>query len=106
MGAGGVGGSARYDLLLYLAPGPGVACGARGACAAPVAGHPDSAEALRLAALLVAHPAAVWYDEQVRRQARALLDAATAAPGHEHRDALRELRTALINAGDIDAARS
>ncbi|WP_316779947.1 hypothetical protein [Streptomyces sasae] len=70
------------------------------------AGHPDSEDALLLVALLVSHPSAVWYDEEVRRQARALLHAAAGTSGHEHADVLRKLRTALINAGDIDAART
>lgn len=67
--------------------------------------HPASADAVALAAHLLTRPApAAWYDVEVRRHARALLQAAAALPGHEHPDAVEELRQALINAGEVDAA--
>jgi hypothetical protein len=67
--------------------------------------HPGREDALLLAAQLVTHPTGTWRDDAVRRHARALLDASAAGPGAEHPDALQELRTALVNAGDVDAAR-
>ncbi|MER6787923.1 hypothetical protein ABT330_25420 [Streptomyces sp. NPDC000658] len=69
------------------------------------AGHPGQEDALLLAALLLTHPAGTWRDEPVRRHARTLLDAAAARPHTERPAALLELRTALVNAGDVDAAR-
>ncbi|WP_329020286.1 hypothetical protein [Streptomyces sp. NBC_01601] len=68
------------------------------------AAHPASADAIVLAAHLLTRPApAAWYDFEVRRHARALLQAA-ARTGHEHPDAVEELRRALVNAGEVDAA--
>lgn len=68
--------------------------------------HPGVEDALLLAAQLVAHPAGTWRDEAVRRHTRTLLDAATAATRGELSDAVSELRAALVNAGDLGAARS
>ncbi|WP_279617143.1 hypothetical protein [Streptomyces regalis] len=68
--------------------------------------HPDSEDALLLAAQLVTHPAETGQDAAVRRHARALLDAAAARPAHEHPAVLRALREALVNSGDIDAAQA
>ena len=50
-----------------------------GPVAERAADHPDRGTALLLATLLVTH-STTWQDVQVRRYARALLDAATAAP--------------------------
>ncbi|MEU1168227.1 hypothetical protein ABZ372_51860 [Streptomyces sp. NPDC005921] len=69
------------------------------------AGHPGSEDALLPPAQLVTHLAGTRRDAVVRRYARALLKAAAAQPADEHPDALRVLRQALVNAGDIDAAR-
>ncbi|MEU0678190.1 hypothetical protein ABZ330_36125 [Streptomyces sp. NPDC006172] len=69
------------------------------------ASHPGREDALLLAALLLTHPAGTWQDEPVRRHARTLLDAAAARPHTERPAAFLELRTALVNAGDVDAAR-
>ncbi|MFE0356447.1 hypothetical protein ACFW2K_38805 [Streptomyces nigra] len=68
------------------------------------AAHPDRADALLLAAALVTQAPGTWRETAVRRHARALLDAATALPRSEHPVELQELRTALVNAGDVDAA--
>ncbi|WP_020684239.1 hypothetical protein [Streptomyces prunicolor] len=68
------------------------------------AAHPDSAEALLLAAELVARAPGTWREAAVRRNARALLDAATALPSGERPRGVQELRTALVNAGDVGAA--
>ncbi|MEW2259701.1 hypothetical protein [Streptomyces sp. NPDC047869] len=68
------------------------------------AAHPDRADALLLAALLVAQAPGTWRETAVRRYARALLDAATALPPGERPCGVQELRTALVNAGDVGAA--
>ncbi|MEU9348978.1 hypothetical protein AB0D74_48055 [Streptomyces sp. NPDC048278] len=68
------------------------------------AAHPDRADALLLAALLVARAPVTWREAAVRRHARALLDAATALPQDERPSGVEELRTALVDAGDVDAA--
>ncbi|MEU6184022.1 hypothetical protein [Streptomyces coeruleorubidus] len=68
------------------------------------AAHPDRGDALLLAALLVARSAGTWREAAVRRHARALLDAAVALHLAERPFGVTELRTALVNAGDIDAA--
>jgi hypothetical protein len=57
-----------------------------------------------LVTLLVAHPAAAWRDEGLRWHARALFQAAAACAGHEPPEAVEELRRALVNAGEADAA--
>lgn len=69
------------------------------------AAHPDRAEALLLAAVLVSRAPGTWREAAVRRHARALLDAAAARPADERPQAWQELRAALVNAGDVDAAR-
>ncbi|WP_432158559.1 hypothetical protein [Streptomyces sp. bgisy153] len=69
------------------------------------AAHPRVEDALLLAAQLVAHPTRTWRDDAVRRHAHALLDAAAALPEAERPPALEELRTALVNAGDVGAVR-
>ncbi|MFE5374017.1 hypothetical protein [Streptomyces mirabilis] len=66
--------------------------------------HPDRADALLLAALLVAQAPGTWRETAVRRNARALLDAATALPPGERLRGVQELRTVLVNAGDVGAA--
>ncbi|MFJ8902960.1 hypothetical protein [Streptomyces sp. NPDC102370] len=69
------------------------------------AAHPDRADALLLAAQLVTHAPGTWQEVAIRRHARALLDAANTPPHAEHPAAREELKTALVNAGDVDAAR-
>nr|AHE39225.1 hypothetical protein pFRL3_448 [Streptomyces sp. FR1] len=68
------------------------------------AAHPDRADALLLAAALVTQAPGTWREAAVRRHARALLDAATALPQGERPCGVQELTTALVNAGDVDAA--
>ncbi|CAM5658901.1 MULTISPECIES: hypothetical protein [Streptomyces] len=65
--------------------------------------RPDSEDALVLAAYLVDAPG-TGQNAAVRRYARALLDAATALPQDERPCEIQQLRTALINAGDVDTA--
>ncbi|MEV1040534.1 hypothetical protein AB0J01_28370 [Streptomyces sp. NPDC050204] len=69
------------------------------------AAHPGDRDALLLTTLLVARPADLWGAREVLPHARALLHAAQALAGHPHTDAVMRLREALINAGEIDAAR-
>ncbi|MFE0857287.1 hypothetical protein [Streptomyces mutabilis] len=69
------------------------------------AAHPGSHDALLLAELLVTHAPGTWTDTAVRGHARALLDAAAALPAAERPTAWQGLRRALVNAGDVDAAR-
>ncbi|MFF4205768.1 hypothetical protein ACFYZ8_34535 [Streptomyces sp. NPDC001668] len=69
------------------------------------AAHPGRADALLLAALLVTSAPGTWREAAVRRHARTLLDAATALPQAERPAGREELRTSLVNAGDVDAAR-
>ncbi|MGW0868205.1 hypothetical protein [Streptomyces sp. NPDC002611] len=66
--------------------------------------HPDRADALLLAAALVTQAPGTWREAAVRRNARALLDTATALPQDERPCGVQELTTALVNAGDVDAA--
>ncbi|MGY5124336.1 hypothetical protein [Streptomyces nigrescens] len=66
--------------------------------------HPDSEDALHLTAQMVTHPAGTGQNAAVRHHARALLDAATALPQDERPSEVQKLRTALVNAGDVDAA--
>lgn len=68
------------------------------------AAHPDRPDALLLAALLVARAPGTWQETAVRRHARVLLDAATVLPPGERPRGVRELRTALVNVGDLGAA--
>ncbi|MFI9772842.1 hypothetical protein ACIHJG_39295 [Streptomyces sp. NPDC052415] len=67
--------------------------------------HPGRREAAHLAALLVAHPSTdPWRDATVREHARSLLAAiGQLPPDPELEGPTRELRDALITAGDIDA---
>ncbi|MEU2982627.1 hypothetical protein ABZ678_38590 [Streptomyces hirsutus] len=65
---------------------------------------PDHADALLLAALLVAQAPGTWRETVIRRNARTLLDAAIALPPSERPCGVQELRTALVNAGDVGAA--
>ncbi|MEU4077727.1 hypothetical protein [Streptomyces venezuelae] len=69
------------------------------------AAHPGSHDALLLAELLVAHAPGTWTDPAVGGHARALLDAAAALPAAERPTSWQGLRRALVNAGDVDAAR-
>ncbi|MET8647670.1 hypothetical protein [Streptomyces sp. NPDC004675] len=66
--------------------------------------HPDSENALLLTAQMVTHPAGTGQNAAVRHHARTLLDAATALPQDERPSEIQKLRTALVNAGDVDAA--
>lgn len=68
------------------------------------AANPDRPDALLLAALLVTHAPGTWQETAVRRHARVLLDAATALPPGERPRGVGELRTVLVNAGDLGAA--
>lgn len=70
------------------------------------AGHPRNPDALLLAAHLLTRPASeTWDDVDVRRHARTLLEAAVALPAAERPAETEELRRALIDAGDVQAAR-
>lgn len=69
------------------------------------AAHPGSQDALLLAVLLVTHTPGTWTDTAVRGHARTLLDATAAMPAAERPPAWQGLREALVNAGDVDAAR-
>ncbi|MFE6274093.1 hypothetical protein ACFVQ9_35490 [Streptomyces goshikiensis] len=68
------------------------------------AGGPGNQDALLLAAVLVTHPSGTWTHQVVLGQARALLDTVAALPAAERPSAWEELRTVLVNAGDIAAA--
>ncbi|MFE2046381.1 hypothetical protein ACFXAZ_36765 [Streptomyces sp. NPDC059477] len=68
------------------------------------AAHPGSEDALLLAAVLVTQAPGTWREAAVRRHARALLDATAALPAAGRPAARQELRTALVNAGDVGAA--
>ncbi|MEU1352123.1 hypothetical protein [Streptomyces sp. NPDC005795] len=67
--------------------------------------HPTDPDALQLATHLVARPAARWSTRDVLPSARALLQAAQVVPHHPHAEAVAQLREALVNAGEVDAAR-
>ncbi|MFF8992615.1 hypothetical protein ACF09H_22300 [Streptomyces sp. NPDC014983] len=69
------------------------------------AAHPGSQDALLLAELLVTYAPGTWRDTAVRRHARTLLDATAALPADERPAAWQGLRRALVNAGDVAAAR-
>ncbi len=69
------------------------------------AAHPGRPDALLFAAVLVSQTPGTWREVAVRRHARALLEAAAVLPGADRPHAWRELRAALVNAGDVDAAR-
>ncbi|MET9615385.1 hypothetical protein [Kitasatospora indigofera] len=69
------------------------------------AGHPRNPDALLLAAHLLTRPApAPEYDAEVRRHARALLQAAAALPEAEHPAQEEQLRRALVETGEVDLA--
>ncbi|WP_405429650.1 hypothetical protein [Streptomyces anulatus] len=69
--------------------------------------HPKNLDALRLAAHLLTGPAPRGgQDPDVRRHARALLQAAQALPAPEHPEAIEQLRRALVEAGEVDLART
>ncbi|MFD8396369.1 hypothetical protein ACFV2N_46160 [Streptomyces sp. NPDC059680] len=71
------------------------------------AGHPRSPDALLLAAALLTRPTpAPEYDADVRRHARALLQAAAALPEAERPAQAEQLRRALVEAGEVDLART
>ncbi|MYX99857.1 hypothetical protein GT045_34925 [Streptomyces sp. SID486] len=67
--------------------------------------HPDKPAAAQLTALLVAHPSTdPWRDATVRQHARTLLAAmGQRPPDPQLAQPTKELRNALITAGDIDA---
>ncbi len=69
------------------------------------AARPGSQDALLLAELLVTHAPGTWTDTAVRGHARTLLDATAALPAPERPPAWKGLRRALVNAGDVAAAR-
>ncbi|MEV6426006.1 hypothetical protein [Streptomyces sp. NPDC051662] len=70
------------------------------------AAHPGIPDALHLVAQLVGHPQHPWEDEDVLQCAHALLHAAAPGAAGGHRDAVEELRRALVEAGEVDAART
>ncbi|MGW7196211.1 hypothetical protein [Streptomyces chryseus] len=71
------------------------------------AGHPRSPDALLLAAHLLTRPGpAPWYDADVCRHARALLQAAVALPAAERPAETEQLRRALVDAGEVDLAQT
>lgn len=70
------------------------------------AAHPRSPDALLLAAHLLTRPAPdPEYGADVRRHARALLQAAAALPAAERPAEEEQLRRALVEAGEVDLAR-
>ncbi|MEU5137021.1 hypothetical protein [Streptomyces californicus] len=69
------------------------------------AAHPGSQDALMLAGLLVTHTPGTWTDTAVRGHARTLLDATAPMPAAERPPAWQGLREALVNSGDVAAAR-
>ncbi|MGW2722412.1 hypothetical protein [Streptomyces sp. NPDC001492] len=71
------------------------------------ADHPRSPDALLLAAhLLIPTEPGPGYNTEVRWHARALLEAAVALPAAERPAETEQLRRALIDAGEIQAART
>lgn len=69
------------------------------------AAHPREPDALLLAAHLLTRPAPeAAYDGDVRRHARALLQAAEALPAPVPPAAAAQLRRALVEAGEVDLA--
>ncbi|MDP5315569.1 hypothetical protein [Streptomyces poriferorum] len=71
------------------------------------AAHPRDNDALLLAAHLLTRSAlAPWYDIEVRAHARTLLLAADAQPAPEHVAATEQLRRTLVDAGEMDLART
>lgn len=78
-----------------------------GAIAERAAAHPRNPDALLLAAHLLTRPApGALYDADVCRHARTLLEAAVALPAAERPAETEQLRRALIEAGEIQAART
>jgi hypothetical protein len=71
----------------------------------PALGDAGAVAECAAALFLVARPTEAWRQEAVLRHARAMLHAAAARPDHEHPHAAEELRQALINAAEVDAAR-
>ncbi|AVV46707.1 hypothetical protein PYK79_14165 [Streptomyces sp. ID05-04B] len=77
------------------------------AVAQRAAGHPRSSDALLLAAHLLTRPAPdLEYDADVRRHAGTLLEAAVALPAADRPAETERLRRALIDAGEIQTART
>jgi hypothetical protein len=70
------------------------------------ASHPRSPDALLLAAHLLTRPSIPLYDADVRRHARALLQAAEVLPQTERPAETQQLRRALIEAGEVDLAQT
>ncbi|TLQ39191.1 hypothetical protein FEF34_37965 [Streptomyces marianii] len=68
------------------------------------AAHPGDRDALLLTARLLDRPADVWGTQAVLPYARALLQTAQAMTAHPCPDTVAQLREALINAGEVDAA--
>lgn len=76
-----------------------------GRVAERAAAHPREPDALLLAAHLLTRPAPeAAYDGDVRRHARALLQAAEALPAPVPPAAAAQLRRALVEAGEVDLA--
>ncbi|MEU2619698.1 hypothetical protein ABZ642_16465 [Streptomyces sp. NPDC007157] len=71
------------------------------------AGHPHCPDALLLAAHLLTPTApGPGYDTEVRQHAQALLEGAVALPAAERPAETEQLRLALIDGGEIQAART
>ncbi|MEO3978967.1 hypothetical protein [Streptomyces sp. CAU 1734] len=78
-----------------------------GDIAARAAAHPCDDDALFLAAHLLTRPAPdPWHDIEVRAHARTLLLAAEAQPAPDRSTATELLRRALVEAGEVDLART
>ncbi|WP_247701350.1 hypothetical protein [Streptomyces sp. RM72] len=76
-----------------------------GKVAERAAAHPRESDALLLATHLLTRPAPdPAYDTDVRRHARALLQAAAALPETERPAETEQLRRALVEAGEVDLA--
>lgn len=71
------------------------------------AAHPRDNDALLLTAHLLTRSAlAPWHDIEVRAHARTLLLATEAQPAPEHPAGTEQLRRALVEAGEVDLART
>ncbi len=71
------------------------------------AAHPHDSDALLLTAHLLTRSAlAPWHDIEVRAHARPLLLTADAQPTPEHLAETEQLRLALVEAGEVDLART
>ncbi|MFD7859038.1 hypothetical protein ACFV6B_32855 [Streptomyces microflavus] len=78
-----------------------------GQIAERAAAHPKNPDALHLATHLLTGPAPErGHDPDVRRHARTLLQAAQALTAPEHPEATEQLRRALVEAGEVDLART